>query len=65
MPDDSVMVNEEIAVQHDGADLQRRLSVLNPVLARVVQERLEHSQDPGLIRNYSKPHAEGSWDHTG
>jgi hypothetical protein len=65
VPDDSVTVNEEIAMQHDGADLQRLLSALNPVLGRVVQERLEHPQDPQLKRNYSRPHAEGSWDHTG
>jgi hypothetical protein len=63
--DDGVMVDEEIAMQHDGADLQPLLSALNPVLERVVQERLEHLQDPQLIRKYSKPHAEGSWDHTG
>lgn len=65
MQDDGVMVDEEIAVQHHGADLQRLLGALNPVLERVVQERLEHPRDPQLIRNYSTPHAEGSWDHTG
>ena len=65
MLDDSVTVNDEIASQRDGADLQRLLSTLNPVLERVVQERLEHPQDSQLKRNYSRPHAEGSWDHTG
>jgi len=65
VPDDSVMVNDEIAMQHDGADLERLLGALNPVLERVVQERLEHPQDPQLKRTYSRPHAEGSWDHTG
>lgn len=64
MLDDSVMVNE-IAMQHESADLPRLLSELNPVLERVVQEHLEHPQDPQLVRNYSKPHAEGSWDYTG
>jgi hypothetical protein len=59
------MVNEGIAMQHDGADLPRLLGELNPVLERVVLERLEHPQDPALVRNYSRPHAEGSWDHTG
>ena len=65
MPENSLTVNEEIASQHDGADLQRQLSALNPVLERVVQEHLEHPQDHQLVRNYSRPHAEGSWDHTG
>jgi hypothetical protein len=65
MPDDTVTVNEQIAVRRDRADLPRLLGALNPVLERVVQERLEHPQDPQLKRNYSRPHAEGSWDHTG
>ncbi len=65
MPDDGVMVNRGIAMQHDDGDLPRLLGELNPVLERAVQERLEHPQDPQLTRSYSKPHAEGSWDHTG
>jgi hypothetical protein len=61
VPDNSVTVNK-IAVQ---PDLPRLIGELNPVLERVVQERLEDPQDPQLKRSYSRPHAEGSWDHTG
>jgi len=65
VPDDSVMVDEETAVLHEGTDLSRRIGELNPVLERVVREHLEHPRDPRLVRSYSRPHAEGSWDHTG
>ena len=64
MPDNRMTVTDEITMQHD-ADVRRLLGELNPVLERVVQERLEHPQDPQLVRSYSRPHAEGSWDHTG
>jgi len=64
MPDNRMTVTDEITMQHD-ADVRRLLGELNPVLERVVQERLEHPQDPRLVRSYSRPHAEGSWDHTG
>ena len=58
------MVNTGIVMQHDDEELQPLLKALNPVLERVVQERLGQPQDPRLIRSYSRPHAEGTWDHT-
>jgi hypothetical protein len=71
MPDDQsalnqpVTVDTDIALQHDGKDIERILSAMSPIIERVVAERLQMQQNPGLMKNYSKAHAEGSWDRTG
>ncbi len=58
-------VDETIDLKYDGQDLQRILSSLNPLLERVVRERLDSELHPGMMKTYSKAHVEAGWTRSG
>lgn len=61
-PNQESLVDQEISFNGTEDDLKQLVSLLNPILQKIVEARVERESGQEMMSGYSKAHVEAGWE---